>query len=72
MEIKLTEKQKIFLEGILRSGIFIATLKWVTLFVFFYITVPIFGTILICVDFISSFYEKISLSDDTYVNISKL
>ena len=69
MEIKLTDKQKIFLEGVLRSGIFIATLKWVTLFVFFYITVPIFGTILICIDFISSFYEKISLSDDTLISL---
>ena len=64
MEIKLTEKQKIFLEGIVRSSIFIAALKWVATFVLFIITVPIFLIILASIDLIFFFCEKNSMSQD--------
>ena len=62
MEIKLTEKQKIFLEGIVRSSIFIAALKWVATFVLFIITAPIFLIILACIDLIFFFCEENSIS----------
>ena len=64
MEIKLTEKQKIFLEGIVRSSIFIAALKWVATFVLFIITVPIFLITLASIDLIFFFCEKNSMSQD--------
>ena len=62
MEIKLTEKQKIFLEGIVRSSIFIAALKGVAAIVLLYITAPIFLIILACIDLIFFFCEENSIS----------
>ncbi len=62
MEIKLTDRQKIFLEGIVRSSIFIAALKGVAAIVLLYITAPIFLIILACIDLIFFFCEENSIS----------
>ena len=41
MEIKLTDKQKVILEGVIRSGIFLVVMRECDLLVFDYITGPI-------------------------------
>ena len=52
MEINLTKKQKIIIEGIIRSGIFLVVMRELSLFIGEYITIPIVGLIFNTVNFI--------------------
>ena len=52
MEIKLANKQKLVIEGIIRSGIFLVTMREFSLFIGEYITIPIVGAIFNTINFI--------------------
>ena len=55
MEIKLTDKQKIIVEGIVRSSIFLVTMRELYSFVIDYITGPIIGFISTCISVIPDY-----------------
>ena len=52
MEINLTDKQKLVIEGIIRSSIFLVTMREFSLFIGEYITIPIVGAIFNTINFI--------------------
>ncbi len=55
MEIKLTNKQKIVIEGIIRSGIFLVVMRELDLFVIDYVTGPIIGFVSTCISAIPDY-----------------
>ena len=55
MEIKLTNKQKVLLEGLVRTSIFLIAIRELSLFVCDYITGPIIGFLTNCITFIPEF-----------------
>ena len=55
MEIKLTDKQKIIIEGIVRSCIFLVVMRELDFFVLKYITGPIIGFVSICISAIPDY-----------------
>ena len=55
MEIKLTNKQKIVIEGIIRSGIFLVVMRELDLFVLIYIVGPVIGFISTCISAIPDY-----------------
>ncbi len=63
MEIKLTDRQKIILEGIIRSCIFLIVMRECGLFVIKYITGPIIGLI--------SYIQSLVPDIDQFIHISE-
>ena len=53
MEIKLTDRQKIFLEGIVRSCAFLVVIKELSLFILKFITTTVAGFIIFCITLVS-------------------
>lgn len=68
MEIKLTDKQKLVLEGIIRSCIFLIVMKYFSFFVLKYITGPIIGLIADAVSMVPDIDQFIHV-DETIINI---
>lgn len=52
MELNLTDKKKIIIEGIIRSSIFLVAMREFSLFIGTYITIPIIGEIFNVINFI--------------------
>ena len=55
MEIKLKDKQKIIVEGVIRSSIFLVVMRELYSFVIDYITGPIIGFISTCINAIPDY-----------------
>lgn len=55
MEIKLTNKQKLVIEGIIRSSIFLVAMRELDFFILKYITGPIIGFISTCINAIPDY-----------------
>ena len=55
MEIKLTDRQKIFLEGVVRSCAFLVAMRELSLFVLDYIVSPSIGAIVFLINLIPDF-----------------
>ena len=68
MEIKLTSKQKIIIEGIIRSGIFLIIIKKFSFFVLKYITGPIIGLVAYIVSLVPDTAQYIHV-DESIINI---
>ena len=66
MEIKLTNKQKIFLEGLARTSIFLIAIRELSLFVCEHITGPIISFITNCIAFIIPEFDIPFLSQEFY------
>ena len=63
MELNLTDKQKILLEGIIRSLIFLVVMRELALFIFEYITGPIMGVAVNCFSKIDAFLNPEPTND---------